>query len=240
MDAVDGYCARSGQKVFVQYIMLGGVNDELEHAEQLGQLLEGRAVTTVNLIPYNPTGVGVAFTTSKEGTVSQFQMTLRQKYKINTTVRQQMGQDIDGACGQLVISAVASAGGAAADSTGVADIEDMKGPPQQHQQRRGKSGNGPTPVVIPQSAASAGDVEEQRARGAAAVAEFLTRAEAVYSVLRAPAEKALANVPLESVEEVLRAFEQEICKEGQHPGSVRNPTGLLIRAVRSRVWVPKG
>jgi adenine C2-methylase RlmN of 23S rRNA A2503 and tRNA A37 len=118
MEAVDGYCNRSGQRVFVQYIMLGGVNDDIEHAEQLGRLLEGRAVATVNLIPYNPTGVGVAFSTSNQTTVNEFQMVLRKKFRINTTVRQQMGQDIDGACGQLVI-----AGGGSA----VRDIEDIGG-----------------------------------------------------------------------------------------------------------------
>ena len=96
--------------------MLGGVNDDIEHAEQLGRLLEGRAVATVNLIPYNPTGVGVAFSTSNQTTVNEFQMVLRKKFRINTTVRQQMGQDIDGACGQLVI-----AGGGSA----VRDIEDI-------------------------------------------------------------------------------------------------------------------
>ena len=34
--------------------MLGGLNDKLEHAHELGRLLRGRAVTTVNLIPYQP------------------------------------------------------------------------------------------------------------------------------------------------------------------------------------------
>jgi|EP01044_Picomonas_judraskeda_P003227 adenine C2-methylase RlmN of 23S rRNA A2503 and tRNA A37 len=133
MEAVDGYCTRSGQRVFVQYIMLGGVNDDIAHAEQLGRLLEGRAVATVNLIPYNPTGVGVAFSTSAESTVTEFQMTLRKKFRINTTVRQQMGQDIDGACGQLVIAA--GSGGAkatgcdsgASSAAGVHDIEDIGG-----------------------------------------------------------------------------------------------------------------
>ena len=133
MEAVDGYCTRSGQRVFVQYIMLGGVNDDIAHAEQLGRLLEGRAVATVNLIPYNPTGVGVAFSTSAESTVTEFQMTLRKKFRINTTVRQQMGQDIDGACGQLVIAAGsggASATGCASEASsaaGVHDIEDIGG-----------------------------------------------------------------------------------------------------------------
>ena len=77
-------------------------------------------MATANLIPYNPTGVGAEYSTSSEEQVEAFQMLLRRSYRINTTVRQQMGQDIDGACGQLVL---ASADGDKV--TGVADIEDV-------------------------------------------------------------------------------------------------------------------
>jgi hypothetical protein len=180
MDAVDGYCTRSRQKVFVQYIMLGGVNDELAHAEQLGELLADRAVATVNLIPYNPTGVGVAFSTSPEETVTEFQMTLRRKYRINTTVRQQMGQDIDGACGQLVIAATAavaapgacaSGGGAAAAGagSGLRDIEDISSGPACHAEHRPQV---PTAAATP---AAAAESAESAAAVAASVEEFLAR-----------------------------------------------------------------
>lgn len=58
----------------------------------------------VNLIPFNPIGNLSKFTTSNEGKVSSFQQILRGTYGIRTTVRKEMGQDISGACGQLVVN----------------------------------------------------------------------------------------------------------------------------------------
>ena len=59
-------------------------------------------------------------------------------------------------------------------------------------------------------------------------------AENDWSVLRAPAEKALRRLPPNVVPEVLLAFEAEMVSKGKQ---VRNPTGLLIQKVRSKVWV---
>ena len=53
--ACDRYRARRRRKVFVEYVMLDGVNDLPEHARELAELLDPR-VYKVNLIPYNPTG----------------------------------------------------------------------------------------------------------------------------------------------------------------------------------------
>ena len=53
--ACDRYRARRRRKVFVEYVMLAGVNDHPEHARELAALLEPRGYK-VNLIPYNPTG----------------------------------------------------------------------------------------------------------------------------------------------------------------------------------------
>ena len=57
MEAVDAYLA-SGPKAraMIEYCVLGGVNDDVAHAAELGELLRGRDVV-VNLIPYNPTDV---------------------------------------------------------------------------------------------------------------------------------------------------------------------------------------
>lgn len=63
---------------------------------------------------------------------------------------------------------------------------------------------------------------------------LLLAAETEWSVLRAPAEKALQRLPPDAVSEVLQHFEAEMRAKGD---SVRNPTGLLIQKVRSRVWV---
>ncbi|KAL6270622.1 hypothetical protein ACE6H2_027533 [Prunus campanulata] len=95
-------CPRQ-QKIFIEYIMLDGVNDEEQNAHQLGKLLETFQVV-VNLIPFNPIGDLSKFSTSNEEKVSSFQKILRGTYGIRTTVRKEMGQDISGACGQLVVN----------------------------------------------------------------------------------------------------------------------------------------
>jgi len=58
----------------------------------------------VNLIPFNPIGSSSCFQTSTEQNVKKFQKVLRGVYNIRTTVRKQMGEDISGACGQLVVN----------------------------------------------------------------------------------------------------------------------------------------
>jgi adenine C2-methylase RlmN of 23S rRNA A2503 and tRNA A37 len=57
----------------------------------------------VNLIPYNPATTSDFKATSQED-LTTFQKILRGQYGIRTTIRQEMGQDIAGACGQLVVS----------------------------------------------------------------------------------------------------------------------------------------
>ncbi|XXG64798.1 hypothetical protein AAC387_Pa05g2652 [Persea americana] len=123
IDALQVYQTKSQQKIFIEYIMLDGVNDEEQHAHQLGKLL-GTLQVVVNLIPFNPIGSLSTFTTSSEQSIIRFQKILRSIYSIRTTVRQQMGQDISGACGQLVVnlSEQRSFGGA----TLLTDIEDFQ------------------------------------------------------------------------------------------------------------------
>ncbi|XP_009597119.1 uncharacterized protein [Nicotiana tomentosiformis] len=103
MNALQEYQKKSQQKIFIEYIMLDGVNDEEQHAHQLGKLLEAFQVV-VNLIPFNPIGSLSHFSTSTNQKVTTFQKILRDTYDIRTTVRKEMGQDISGACGQLVVN----------------------------------------------------------------------------------------------------------------------------------------
>ncbi|KAH9622241.1 hypothetical protein KSS87_021324 [Heliosperma pusillum] len=121
MDALHLYQKNSQQKIFIEYIMLDGINDEEQHAHQLGKLLETLEVV-VNLIPFNPIGSLSVFKTSSEANVKCFQKVLREQYNIRTTVRKEMGQDISGACGQLVVSQEKRATGSTALLT---DIEDL-------------------------------------------------------------------------------------------------------------------
>ncbi|KAA8545776.1 hypothetical protein F0562_020773 [Nyssa sinensis] len=122
MDTLQEYQKNSQQKIFIEYIMLDRVNDEEQHAHQLGNLLEPFEVV-VNLIPFNPIGTLSHFKTSSEQRVTSFQKILRGTYDIRTTIRKQMGQDISGACGQLVVNMPdnRSIGGGSL----ITDIEDL-------------------------------------------------------------------------------------------------------------------
>ena len=84
------------RKVFVEYVMLAGVNDSTTHARDLAALLEPR-IFKVNLIPYNPTGV---YEGSSRETIEAFKRVL-ERSRIPSTVRLTRGRDIEAACGQL-------------------------------------------------------------------------------------------------------------------------------------------
>jgi 23S rRNA (adenine2503-C2)-methyltransferase len=84
------------RKVFVEYVMLGGVNDRVEQARALADVLDPH-VFKVNLIPYNPTG---AFEGSSPKAIAAFEAELRRR-GLPTTVRLTRGRDIAAACGQL-------------------------------------------------------------------------------------------------------------------------------------------
>lgn len=123
MNALREYQKKCQQKIFIEYIMLDGVNDEDQHAHQLGKLLETLQVV-INLIPFNPIGTLSHFSTSKENKVVRFQKILREVYNIRTTVRKEMGQDISGACGQLVVNNIPEQRFTSSDV--VTDIEDLR------------------------------------------------------------------------------------------------------------------
>ena len=87
--------------VFVEYVMLAGVNDGPLQAKQLAALLDPR-VYKVNLIPYNPTGG--EFEGSDRGAIHAFREAL-DRGGLRATVRLTRGRDIDAACGQLAATA---------------------------------------------------------------------------------------------------------------------------------------
>ncbi len=84
--------------VFVEYLMLAGVNDRYEQALDLARALEPRELFKVNLIPYNPTAAG--HESSSPAAIAAFQAAL-QDHRVRATVRLTRGRDIDAACGQL-------------------------------------------------------------------------------------------------------------------------------------------
>jgi 23S rRNA (adenine2503-C2)-methyltransferase len=84
------------RKVYVEYVMLAGVNDRVEQARALAAILD-REVFKVNLIPYNPTG---RFAGSSRGAIEAFKAIL-DRAGVPATVRLTRGRDIAAACGQL-------------------------------------------------------------------------------------------------------------------------------------------
>jgi 23S rRNA (adenine2503-C2)-methyltransferase len=87
------------RKVFVEYVMLAGVNDSPADARALAGVLD-RNSFKVNLIPYNPTGLFAG--SSREG-IERFKAVL-DRARIPATVRLTRGRDIAAACGQLAVS----------------------------------------------------------------------------------------------------------------------------------------
>jgi 23S rRNA (adenine2503-C2)-methyltransferase len=85
-----------GRRVFIEYVMLAGVNDRVEQARELARLLD-RSIFKVNLIPYNPTGM---YDGSSAKAISAFKAVL-DNARVPTTVRLTRGRDIAAACGQL-------------------------------------------------------------------------------------------------------------------------------------------
>ena len=85
--------------ITIEYILIDGVNDSLEHAKQLVEVLRGLSCK-VNLIPFNPFD-GCNYLRSQEKVIQDFKEYLIHKGMI-TTLRMTRGDAIDGACGQLV------------------------------------------------------------------------------------------------------------------------------------------
>ncbi len=100
--ACDRYRARRRRKIFVEYVMLDGVNDHPEHARELAALLDPR-IYKINLIPYNPTGT---YDGSSPERIETFRAILAE-HRVPATVRLTRGRDIDAACGQLAAKASA-------------------------------------------------------------------------------------------------------------------------------------
>jgi 23S rRNA (adenine2503-C2)-methyltransferase len=88
------------RQVFVEYVMLDGVNDSLDHARELGALLD-RRIFKINLIPYNPTGM---YDGSSRERIQEFKDALHGA-GFSPTVRLTRGRDIAAACGQLAATA---------------------------------------------------------------------------------------------------------------------------------------
>ena len=102
--ACQRYIAKDGNEssrkhVTIEYVMLDGVNDHPEHAQQMIKLLKNLP-SKINLIPFNPFP-HAPYGRSSRNRILSFQKTLSDAGFV-CTIRQTRGDDIDAACGQLV------------------------------------------------------------------------------------------------------------------------------------------
>ncbi|HEY4898036.1 MAG TPA: 23S rRNA (adenine(2503)-C(2))-methyltransferase RlmN [Solirubrobacteraceae bacterium] len=127
IEACRAFYARKRRRVFIEYVMLGGVNDRYEQALALGRLLSGASgrstgrparagrptaaqararpdqpIFKVNLIPYNPTDS--PYEGSSRDSIAAFRGAL-EAMGVPVTVRLTRGRDIAAACGQLAATA---------------------------------------------------------------------------------------------------------------------------------------
>ncbi|WP_100408169.1 23S rRNA (adenine(2503)-C(2))-methyltransferase RlmN [Bacillus solitudinis] len=98
MEALKYYIETTGRRVSFEYGLFGGVNDQVEHADELADLIKG-IKCHVNLIPVNYVLERDYVRTPKEQ-IFAFEKTLK-KRDVNVTIRREQGHDIDAACGQL-------------------------------------------------------------------------------------------------------------------------------------------
>lgn len=99
--AIEYYIETTNRRVTFEYIMLNGVNDTPENAQELADLTKKiRKLSYVNLIPYNPVSEHDQYSRSPKERVEAFYDVLK-KNGVNCVVRQEHGTDIDAACGQL-------------------------------------------------------------------------------------------------------------------------------------------
>jgi 23S rRNA (adenine2503-C2)-methyltransferase len=127
LEACRAFYALKRRRVFIEYVMLAGVNDRYEQALTLAKLLTDKAparpssaqragkpagagdrsIFKVNLIPYNPSAAG-AYSGSSRESIAAFKAALESR-GIPATVRLTRGRDIDAACGQLAANAAVHA-----------------------------------------------------------------------------------------------------------------------------------
>ncbi len=105
MEVLDEHIQITKRKVYIAYIMLRNVNDSIEHAKGVANLINKRIKSGqlyhVNIIRYNPTvSAAVHYEKSDERKLKAFYNELK-SLGVNTTIRSQFGIDIDAACGQL-------------------------------------------------------------------------------------------------------------------------------------------
>ena len=105
MEACQRYRDETRRRIFIEYLLLAGVNDAPDQANELSSLLHRTAPGGfhVNLIVYNPTAADLQ--ASGPDAIGTFKSILERR-GIDHSLRQSRGRDIDAACGQLAVRGV--------------------------------------------------------------------------------------------------------------------------------------
>lgn len=98
LDSLRYYFKKTGRRIIIEYTLIKGVNDKKEHAEELAKRLKG-IMCLVNVIKLNPVKEKDFVAPTRKETYDFAE--LLTSFKQEATVRRTMGDDIDGACGQL-------------------------------------------------------------------------------------------------------------------------------------------
>jgi 23S rRNA (adenine2503-C2)-methyltransferase len=115
VDAVRKVALRPRERITFEYVLLGGVTDQPEHARELARLVRRTGLAAkVNLIAWNP-GPGIAYTTPSAADVETFRAMVAGE-GIPVYLRQPRGRDIFAACGQLKRTVESSTGAQSSSS----------------------------------------------------------------------------------------------------------------------------
>lgn len=98
IEAAQYYQDKTGRRVSIEYTLIEGLNDSLDHAKLLGERLQGRGFH-VNLISVNPLEER-DYEAPRRKVMEEFKKQLEAR-RINVTIRRELGTDISGSCGQL-------------------------------------------------------------------------------------------------------------------------------------------
>lgn len=93
------YQKTSGRRITFEYILINNLNDTIEEAKKLKELVKDFDCI-INIIPYNPVE-GLNHERPSRNRIFKFYNYLKDDLKLNVTLRGEKGTDIDGACGQL-------------------------------------------------------------------------------------------------------------------------------------------
>lgn len=101
MIVMDEYTKKTRRRIFYEYVVLQGLNDQPEHAHELGKLMF-RRMAHINFIPYNVNPeCGDELKKPEENAIRIMQKILMDEYEVPSTIRMTMGDEMAAACGQL-------------------------------------------------------------------------------------------------------------------------------------------